>query len=75
MDTKTYREKIHIKSAGMLSGEVEGEWKVGDNAAPVPWTSAIIKAWLDDDEIQQLQIVSTNIGFVKTLTKRFRKSA
>lgn len=33
----------------------------------------VLKAWLADDDLQEITVCSTNIGFVKTFTKSFRR--
>jgi len=34
----------------------------------------LIKSFLEDDDIQQIKIVSTNIGFVRDYQKRYKKN-
>ena len=33
---------------------------------------AVLKAWLADDDLQAIQVCSTNIGFVRQYQKRFK---
>jgi len=68
--TELYSRTLRLKNDGMISGSFEKDVEVGDNN--MPWDSPIIVAFLDDDDIREITIVSTCIGFVKTLTKQHR---
>lgn len=59
--------RYFLKSNGIISGKVEMEVQVGDDS--LPWDAPIIQAFLNDEDLQEMTIVSTNIGFVKTITK------
>jgi len=65
-----YSTTLRLKSMSMISGTIEKDVVVGDDS--MPWDAAIVKAFLEDDDIQSIQIVSTYIGFVKTLEKRYK---
>ena len=56
----------------MISGQFDQDVEVGDEAAPVPWDCELIKAFLADDDIQEMTITSTCFGFTKTLTKKYK---
>lgn len=71
MNLEIYSEKLLLKNSGVLSGTFEKEVTIGDEN--MPWGNPIVKTFLDDDDIQQMEIVSTCIGFVKRLTKQYRK--
>ena len=69
MNLEIYKPEITVKSKSVLSGETEKILNYDDE-----WIQSmpILKAWIEDDEIQQIQIVSTNIGFIKTFTKSYK---
>jgi hypothetical protein len=43
--------------------------EIGTKDVCIPWELSIIAAFLADDDIQEMTICSTNIGFIKTFTK------
>lgn len=65
-----YQRTLRLQNAGMISGQFDETVEVGDDN--LPWDAPIIAAFLADDDIQEITITSTNIGFVKTLTKYAR---
>jgi hypothetical protein len=73
INEKIYQRTLRIKSSSMISGQFDQDFEVGDEAAPVPWDCELIKAFLSDDDIQEMTITSTCIGFSKTLTKQYKK--
>ncbi len=60
MNLNIYDEMITLESIGILSGKTSGVilWSNLDN---IP----VIQAFLNDDELQEMTVCSTNIGFVK----------
>jgi hypothetical protein len=68
MNTEIYDPGIWCKTKSVLSGE-HAELIDHQN---LPDT-AVLKAWLEDDDLQELRVVSTSIGFIKTFTKSYRK--
>ncbi len=66
MNLTTYYPMIRVISNGALSGKndrfehYETEWF---NKIPT------IKAWLEDNDIQEITVCSSNIGFVYTFRK------
>ena len=71
MNSNTYKQEVIIKGNGFLSGKYEIEVAVGDPSQVGLWDIPLVKAFLEDDDIQEMTIVSTNIGFVKTIRKQF----
>jgi len=74
MNKKIYEDKIHHIGFSAFSGgkETQGyftEEELREDFSP----DSIIGAFLDDDDIQQIKVASTNWGFVRTYTKRFRR--
>lgn len=71
MDEKTFSQTLRLQNNSMLSGKYDKQVTIGDEH--LPWDMPIIRAFLDDNDITEMTIVSTNIGFIKTLTKQFRR--
>lgn len=69
INEKLYKRTLALKNSGLLSGQWEREVEIGDEN--LPWTTPIIKAFLAEDDLQEMTLISTCIGFVKTLTKQF----
>lgn len=74
MNLDIYDDLIRVRSVSMLSGRLEEVAPV-ERLILVPTDSEIVKAFLADDEIQEISISSTNIGFTKTVRKFFRGQA
>ena len=72
INEEIYQRTLHFKNSGIISGTHERDVEIGDESSAVPWNSGIIKAFLEDDDIQEITIVSSCIGFVKTLTKKYK---
>ena len=65
-----YQKQIRLQNKSMISGTYD---KLVDADAPeLPTDMPIIKAWLDDDDIQEITIVSASVGFIKTFTKQYK---
>lgn len=70
MNLQHYQPEIRVRSKSMLTGETDT--KVHHSELPeIP----VIREWLADDDLQEITVISTNIGFVKTFTKQFSASA
>ena len=65
-----YAKELMYKSSSVISGQIEKTVTVGDEN--LPWQSRLIQAFLSDDDIQHIQLTSSNMGFVKTLQKQYR---
>ena len=72
MNLEVYSPKLRLKSTSTFTGTIERDVEAGD--AILPWHNALVQAFLADDDLQEMTIVSTNIGFVKTLTKQYAKA-
>lgn len=72
MNPEIYEAKLHYKSQSVF-GNVEGDFAPGDPEAHLPWDTPLIAAFLEDDDLQEITFSSSCIGFVKTLTKQYRK--
>ena len=66
-----YADTLTLRNVGMLSGKFTIEVTPGDGN--MPWDSDIVKAFLADQDLMEMTLVSTCVGFVKTLTKQFNK--
>ena len=74
MNKKIYEDKIHDVGFSVFTGGEETEgYNTEEELRKIFSLNSIIGAFLDDDDIQQIKIVSTNLGFGRTYTKRFRK--
>ena len=68
MAAKTYDDKVRVvRKASAIAGVGE-ETTTFDEMRRL---GGILKAFADDDDIQQITVVSTNIGFVREYTKQF----
>jgi len=67
LNLSIYDPEIDCKTSSILSGKHD-EVTHFSELPDIP----VIKAWLADDDLQSLQVCSTNIGFVKEFQKRFR---
>ena len=69
MDTEIYQEELRCTSKSFF-GESDKMVKYTEiGAENIP----ILKAFLEDNDIQEIKLVSTNIGFIKSYTKVYRK--
>lgn len=61
-----YKDTLRVKNVGMISGE----W-----TKDIPWSECrgipVVDAFLEDNDIQEITVVSTNFGFVRTYTKQY----
>lgn len=65
-----YQPTLHYEGSSMIAGKTDMEVTPGDDN--LPWDAPLIAAFMADNDIQQIKFCSTNIGFVKTLTKRLK---
>ena len=66
-----YEPELTLEVQSMLTGEyIEGVTPGDGNPL---WEFPIVKAFLEDDDLQEMQIVSTNIGFIRKLTKHYKR--
>ena len=63
--------KFHHKGFSVFSAGKETSGYITKEQLPL---SPIINAWLEDDDIQEITITSTNIGFSRTFTKIFKET-
>lgn len=70
MNLATYYPMIRITSNGALSGKNDRFEHYETN-----WFNKIptVNAWLADDNLQQLEVCSSNIGFVYTFRKFYKE--
>lgn len=73
LNTEIYKEELCIHSAGVLTGIFDGESKVGE-CDLIAWNCPIVKAFLAEDDIQEIVISSSCIGFTNTIRKQYKKS-
>ncbi len=68
-DAKAYdANKIRYQNNSAISGQTDEFISVDAGWFMLP----ILREWLDDNNLQEITLVSTNIGFVKTFTKTRR---
>ena len=74
MNTKIYEDKIHFRGFSVFTGGKETEGYTTEEELRQYFSqNSIIGSFLDDDDVQQINIVSSNLGFVRTYTKKIRK--
>lgn len=71
MNLGLYLEEIHYEGFSIFSGGDKTSGMIHYSKLP---KTAICDAFLADDDIQQMEICSTNIGFGRKFTKQFRKA-
>lgn len=71
MNENLYERTIYHTGMSVFTGgkEVSGEIDVDRMPVQIP----LIKAFLEDDDIQEITITSGSVGFVRTYAKRFKK--
>lgn len=70
MNAELYSPEIRCRTKSMISGSHEEMVPLTDKI----FNNAILKAWLEDDEIQEITVCSTNLGVVKTFRKFFKEA-
>jgi|GEM_PF-5891460 len=69
MNLELYNADIICKTNSMISGKHE---ELLPHTDSVFNEIRILKSFLEDDDIQEIKLCSTNIGFVKSFTKSYR---
>lgn len=70
MNIEIYEPEITCKSVSVITGTIEEK---------IPHTNhcfeklAVLREFMADDDLQEMTVCSTNIGFVKTFRKQYRK--
>jgi hypothetical protein len=67
IDLTSYLDELYIKSASMLAGKLEYFMSIEDEHLKQP----ILKLFLGDNDLQEITLCSSNIGFVRTYRKCF----
>jgi hypothetical protein len=65
-----YNDEVIVDVISMLSGkhkDMESLASLKESNLP------ILRAFAEDNDIQEMRLVSTNIGFVKTYSKTYKK--
>lgn len=65
-----YIPEIHVKSKSMLE-ELGYTTQYDSDEMSHP----ILKAFIDDNDIQEIRICSSNIGFIRTYSKYYKVTA
>lgn len=72
MAEKTYKDEVRVvRKASVIAGVGEETTTFNEMRR----FGGILKAFADDDDIQQITVVSTTIGFVREYTKQFVERA
>lgn len=71
INLQLYEPTIRCRTKSVISGEHEEMMKHTD---PVFREIGVLREWLADNELQEITVCSTNIGFVKTFRKFYRGS-
>ena len=73
--SETYEDIIYNKGFSCFShGETTEGYDTVEDLRKIFPSGSIIDAFLNDDDIQQITVSSTNIGFSRTYTKIFKKT-
>jgi hypothetical protein len=70
LNLSIYAPEIDCETSSLLSGQHKETVRF-DVLPDIP----VIKAWLGDDELQYLRVCSTNIGFIRTFQKRYKRDS
>lgn len=69
LNLKLYKSAVLMKGMSAIAG-MQLEFKPMDyTELPV---TPLIRAWLEDDDMQEITVCSTNFGIVRTFQKQFR---
>lgn len=68
MNLELYKAEVLMKGTSAIAG-VQKEF-IPYKYTALPQTP-LIKAFLDDDDIQEITVCSSNIGFVRTFQKQY----
>jgi hypothetical protein len=67
--TDIYEPIVDIKSKGIF-GDRKGVLNIQEHFDEQP---KLIQAWWEDNDVQYIKIVSTNVGFIREMTKRYKR--
>ena len=73
MNVTLYESALWMKGISAIAGEQKEFKRMELSEFDEDSTPDVLLAFLKDDELQEITICSTNIGFVRTYQKRFRK--
>lgn len=65
-----YEPLLRCENKSIFTG---GESIVSEIASDDPDLPDVVKAFVADNDIQELRVVSTNYGFIKTFSKQFKR--
>ena len=66
-----YHDAIRVTATSLISGKTDCYHRRGEPIAESLFDIPLVKAFLEDEDIQEMTLVSTNIGFVRTLRKYY----
>ena len=69
MNLKIYKKDLRYKNSGILSGQKDILINYKNKIFNIP----VMKEFLNDNDLQEITIISTCVGFKKTFTKIYRK--
>lgn len=67
-----YADEVDVQVESMLTGEhtdIESLEDLRNSGI------GVIREWANDNDLQYLRVCSTNIGFIRTYQKRFKRQA
>lgn len=70
MNLDIYSPIVRSIRKSMISGEDTEDIDYRESLSARP---AVLQAFLEDDDLQEMTVVSTNIGFVRTYRKQYKK--
>lgn len=70
MNLEIYQDKLRERGSSVFRGQFDALVGIEDIQGP-----EILNAFLEDDDIQEITVTSTNIGFTRTITKMYRKES
>lgn len=71
INEKIYTRKLRYQNNSVFEKRDEIV-EIGDDCGL--WDIPLVIEFLKDDDIQEISIISSCIGFIKTLTKQYKKS-
>lgn len=70
--TKVYDPEIVCESKSVISGETRRTFRFDEDDEAGYAKLPLVQAFISDHEIQEMTIVSANVGFIKTFRKQLR---
>lgn len=67
MNLKIYKPEIRCETKSVFGNRTEHYQHDDERLKTLP----VVQAFLADDDLQDMRVCSTNIGFVKTFTKEY----